>query len=167
MQHADHSALSDLLAQLGETLAVRGLKLVTAESCTGGWIAKVLTDPPGSSVYMDAGLVTYSNSAKQLLLGVSSASLEQFGAVSGAVAGEMAEGALAATEADIAISVTGVAGPGGGSAEKPVGTVWFGWCRRGHRAETTCEHFSGDRDVVRYQAVLFALEGLKKLLERT
>lgn len=157
-------ALAEVLGELGDSLAERGLKVTTAESCTGGWVAKVLTDRPGSSVYMDCGIVTYSNAAKVGLLGVSENVLDRFGAVSEPVAREMALGALAVSQADLSVAITGVAGPGGGTEEKPVGTVWFAWGRRGDQPEAASAHFEGDRDSIRRQAVLFALKGLQELL---
>ncbi|MAL96966.1 CinA family protein [Hydrocarboniclastica marina] len=157
-------ALAEVLGELGDSLAERGLKVATAESCTGGWVAKVLTDRPGSSVYMDCGIVTYSNAAKVGLLGVSENVLDRFGAVSEPVAREMALGALAVSQADLSVAITGVAGPGGGTEEKPVGTVWFAWGRRGDQPEAASAHFEGDRDSIRRQAVLFALKGLQGLL---
>lgn len=164
MHQVTDQAISELVMTLGDTLADRGLKVATAESCTGGWITKVLTDRPGSSIYTDTGLVTYSNQAKQSLLGVSAMSLERYGAVSEPVAREMVLGALAASQANLALAVTGVAGPGGGSDEKPVGTVWFAWGRRGDRPVAARERFTGDREAVRRQAVMFALQGLQHLV---
>ncbi len=150
--------LSDLLLQ-------RGITVATAESCTGGWIAKVLTDRAGSSAYVLAGLVTYSNDAKQELLGVTDVSLSGHGAVSEPVVREMVAGALATTGASVAVAVSGVAGPGGGTDDKPVGTVWFAWGKSAADTEAVMKHFSGDRDSVRRQAVVFALDGVKDYLE--
>ena len=165
MQEVTDQIIAGLVNDLGELLADRGLKVATAESCTGGWVAKVLTDRPGSSMYTDMGLVTYSNDAKRALLGVTEHSLEHYGAVSEPVAREMVLGALAASSANVALAVTGVAGPGGGSEDKPVGTVWFAWGRRGDQPVAACERFAGDRDAIRRQAVYFALQGLKDLVE--
>lgn len=164
--HSDPRAAdpSDQVRMLAGALEARGLRLVTAESCTGGWIAKLVTDMPGSSAWFDAGLVTYSNEAKQRLLGVSAATLERFGAVSAETAREMLAGALACSAADVAVAVTGIAGPGGGTADKPVGTVWIGWQRRGAGATAQCFHFAGDRDAVRRQTVVAALSGLRHCL---
>ncbi|MFE8071900.1 nicotinamide-nucleotide amidase [Marinobacteraceae bacterium S3BR75-40.1] len=156
--------LYEAAAALGDRLEQTGMKLATAESCTGGWIAKALTDVPGSSAYLECGLVTYSNDAKQELLGVTPLSLDKHGAVSEAVVREMVIGALTATGADIAVSVSGVAGPDGGTAEKPVGMVWFAWGRQGEEPEAVCEQFGGDRDSVRRQAVLFALQAVRGYL---
>lgn len=165
MPASDHE-LEYVGSQLAEQLLAAGHTLATAESCTGGWVAKVLTDKAGSSAYVVGGLVTYSNDAKQALLGVTYASLANHGAVSEPVVREMVAGALAATGANIAVSVSGVAGPGGGSEEKPVGTVWFAWGSGVDTTEAVVQHFSGDRDQVRRQAVLFALQGVSGFLEK-
>ena len=133
--------------------------LTCAESCTGGWIAKVLTDRPGSSNWFDRGFVTYTNRAKQEMLGVSSETLAIHGAVSRETVLEMAHGALANSAAGYAVAVSGIAGPGGGSEEKPVGTVWIAWVCDGF-ADATCEHFQGDRESVRLASVEAALAGL-------
>lgn len=158
------ATLSDAGTRLGELLERQGWTIATAESCTGGWVAKVLTDRAGSSAYVRAGLVTYSNEAKRELLGVTGQSLEEYGAVSEPVVREMVAGALAVTGADVAVAISGVAGPGGGSEDKPVGTVWFAWGRGPADTEAVVEHFSGDRDQVRRQAVLFALQGVREFL---
>lgn len=134
--------------------------LVTAESCTGGWIAKCCTDMAGSSAWFERGFVTYSNAAKQDMLGVQSATLAQYGAVSEAVTAEMALGSLQYSRAQLALSVSGIAGPGGGTADKPVGTVCFGWVLVGGKVFTETCHFSGERDAVRLQAVEHALQGV-------
>lgn len=138
--------------------------LVTAESCTGGWIAKLLTDIPGSSTWFDAAAVTYSNRAKQALLGVTPDTLERHGAVSRECAKEMVSGALTRSDATVAVAVTGIAGPSGGTPDKPVGTVWVAWQRRGSDARTEVFHFVGDRDAVRRQTVAAALDGIRKIL---
>lgn len=160
--------MSNRLAQQAQNLATRlltqQLKLAAAESCTGGWIAKVLTDIAGSSEWFDRGFVTYSNRAKQEMLGVNAETLVVHGAVSEAVVREMVAGALAHSQADLALSVSGVAGPGGGSPEKPVGTVWFAWQSREGEAVAACYRFAGDREAVRRQAVRVALEGALALL---
>ena len=148
------------LATLAEHLTQRGWMLATAESCTGGWIAKICTDVAGSSTWFDRGFITYSNEAKQDMLGVCAENLAQFGAVSEAVVAEMAAGALRHSRAHIALAVSGIAGPGGGSPEKPVGTVCFGWAVRGGEATTTTCHFAGDREAVRWQSVVYALQGV-------
>ena len=164
--HSDpcEADLLDLVRELAEILESQGLRLVTAESCTGGWIAKLVTDQPGSSAWFEAGLVTYSNEAKHRLLSVSLATLERFGAVSAETAREMLAGALAHSTADLAVAVTGIAGPGGGTPDKPVGTVWIGWQRRGAGADARCFHFAGNRTSVRRQTVAAALSGLRHCL---
>jgi nicotinamide-nucleotide amidase len=146
-----------------ETLRQR-LMLVTAESCSGGWIAKTLTDLPGSSAWFDAGVVTYSYEAKQALLGVDPRTLEHSGAVSEETALEMVSGALARFGAGVAVAVTGIAGPSGGTPGKPVGTVWIAWKRRGGYAHAQLFHFDGDREAVRRRTVAAALAGLRKTL---
>ncbi|NMT64326.1 nicotinamide-nucleotide amidohydrolase family protein [Marinobacter orientalis] len=160
-------ALADAGEQLAEVLERRQLTIVTAESCTGGWVAKVLTDRAGSSAYVLAGLVTYSNGAKTELLGVTEPSLNEYGAVSEPVVREMVAGALAATGASVAVAISGVAGPGGGSEDKPVGTVWFAWGSSPRDTEAVVETFRGDRDQVRRQAVLYALQGVRGFLENS
>ncbi|OZB12866.1 MAG: damage-inducible protein CinA [Marinobacter sp. 34-60-7] len=145
---------------LGDALIDKGLTLATAESCTGGWLAKVLTDRAGSSAYVLAGLVTYSNKAKQALLGVAAEALAQHGAVSEPVVRQMVAGAVRVGGARVAVATSGVAGPGGGSAEKPVGTVWFAWGTGPDNTRAEIRRFDGDRDAVRRQAVLYALEQL-------
>lgn len=149
-----------LSAALGQALKQQGATVTTAESCTGGWIAKVLTDIAGSSAWFERGFVTYSNQAKSSLVGVNAATLAQWGAVSEAVVCEMAEGALQAANADFAVSVSGIAGPDGGSAEKPVGTVWFAFAQRGGQTLARHQLFTGDREAVRRQATAFALNTL-------
>ena len=152
------------LAQLvGEALKARGMLLVTAESCTGGGIAQTITQVSGSSTWFDRGFVTYSNISKEEMLGVSPETLERHGAVSEATAREMADGALQYSHAQVAVSVSGVAGPTGGTPEKPVGTVWFAWTSQG-KAQTACHFFSGDRDAIRVKAVRIALQGVLDLL---
>lgn len=149
-----------LVRQLGNELLDKGLKIATAESCTGGWVAKVITDVPGSSAWFDCGFVTYSNVAKQTMLGVSEAVLLQHGAVSEATVRAMAEGALTHSLADLSVAISGIAGPGGGTPTKPVGTVWLAWAWRGQATQAHHHLFSGDREAVRVQAVMAALEGL-------
>ena len=150
--------------RLAEQLMRQGLLLAVAESCTGGWLAKVCTDISGSSNWFDRGFVTYSNSAKQQMLGVSGQTLQVEGAVSEAVVIEMVTGVLQQSDAHIAVSISGVAGPGGGTEEKPVGTVWFAWKRTSLLAVTSCFHFDGDRNEVRRQAVERALQGLLEIV---
>ncbi len=148
----------DLAASAGRALLARGWRLVTAESCTGGGLSAALTDIPGSSQWFERGYVTYSNLAKQQDLGVSANTLEVHGAVSSAVVLEMAAGALRASGADLALSVSGVAGPDGGTAAKPVGLVWFALAQRGVPSRSEMRHFPGDRAAVRLAAVHRALE---------
>ncbi|WP_425435222.1 CinA family protein [Marinobacter lutaoensis] len=157
-------ALNQAADHLGDLLQEQGWVMATAESCTGGWVAKVLTDRPGSSDYVTAGLVTYSNAAKQAVLGVSAQTLAEHGAVSEPVVRQMVAGALAATGADVAVAISGIAGPGGGSPDKPVGTVWFAWGSGPEHTETAVRRFQGDRDQVRRQSVLFALESVSRYL---
>jgi len=153
---------SALAARLGRVLADRRWTVATAESCTGGLIAGAITQVAGSSAWFDRGFVTYSNEAKIEMLGVRSETLAAHGAVSEATAREMAAGALTRSSADIAVAVTGVAGPAGGSLEKPVGQVSFAWACRGRSVEARTEQFAGDRAAVRDAAVALALEGLIK-----
>ena len=153
-------ALVTLATLAGTRLKARGLKLVTAESCTGGWVAEAVTAIPGSSDWFERGFVTYSNEAKREMLGVRAETLDRTGAVSEETALEMARGALEASRAQVAVSITGVAGPTGGTATKPVGMVCFGWALGGGGADTTTKHFKGDRGEVRRQSVVFALQGL-------
>ncbi|MGR8920710.1 MAG: CinA family protein [Gammaproteobacteria bacterium] len=160
----DQDSLELAARDLGEALLERGWRLATAESCTGGWIAQSVTAIAGSSDWFEAGLVTYSNAAKASLLGVDPMLIERHGAVSGETAAAMAAGAVAVTGADLAVAVTGVAGPGGGSAAKPVGTVWFGFARAGQAPRTECRRFDGDRRAVRAQTVAVALAGLTEML---
>jgi nicotinamide-nucleotide amidase len=152
--------LARLARDTGRALTDAALRLVTAESCTGGWIAKLLTDMAGSSGWFDRGFVTYSNEAKTELLGVPAELIREHGAVSGPTVRAMAEGALRHSRADLALAVSGVAGPGGGSPAKPVGTVWLAWAGPGGASDAVCRHFDGDRDAVRRQAVAAALEGV-------
>jgi nicotinamide-nucleotide amidase len=152
--------LLQLSQQLGAQLLQRGWRVATAESCTGGGIAAAITAVPGSSSWFEYGMVSYANSAKQKLLGVREAVLEKEGAVSEAVVIEMARGAIALSAANIVVAVSGVAGPGGGSPEKPVGTVWFAWVKATGETNTELKNFGGDRAAVQEQSVIFALQGL-------
>jgi nicotinamide-nucleotide amidase len=156
---ADDAGLAALAAAAGEALRARGWMLATAESCTGGWIAQAVTSVSGSSSWFERGFVTYSNAAKQELLGVREATLAAEGAVSEAAAREMAAGALARSRAQVTVAVTGVAGPTGGTAAKPVGMVCFAWQAPGGAWSET-RRFDGDREAVRRQAVAAALEGV-------
>ena len=150
---------------VGAALARRKLLLACAESCTGGWAAAVVTATAGSSDWFERGFVTYSNQAKTEMLGVPKETLAGHGAVSEETARAMAEGALAHSGADAALAITGIAGPGGGSPGKPVGTVCFSWCSKGEAAESETRLFSGDREAVRRSAVIHALSGLLARLE--
>lgn len=152
--------LRQLSIAVGNKLKAQGGWVTCAESCTGGWVAKALTDIAGSSAYFDRGFVTYSNAAKHDLLGVDETTLANFGAVSEAVVREMAQGALRAANADFAIAISGIAGPEGGSGDKPVGTVWFAFAMREGQVAAHRQIFSGDRDAVRLQAAVFALQTL-------
>lgn len=153
------SELFELAEQLGRTLKANGKKIVTAESCTGGWIAQTITDVPGSSGWFDRGFVTYSNVAKVQMLGVSPQTLKEYGAVSAETATEMAAGALAHSDADMAVAVTGIAGPDGGTPEKPVGTVFIAWARKNGAFKVVGKLFTGNRREIREQTVKSAIEG--------
>ena len=155
--------LLTLATTLGQTCKTNKLMLTTAESCTGGLIAELITAIAGSAVWFERGFVTYSNIAKQEMLGVQKITLEQQGAVSEQTAIEMATGALKHSHAQLSVAVTGIAGPDGGSAEKPVGTVWFAWASSQGNCLAQSRHFSGDRNSIRRQATEFALNGLIKL----
>jgi nicotinamide-nucleotide amidase len=162
---ADHDAIKELAQALVAELRVASKAVATAESCSGGWVAKAITDIPGSSLVFHYGIVSYSNGAKESLLGVKIDTLEQQGAVSEAVVAEMAEGALHLSGADVAVAVSGVAGPDGGSKDKPVGMVWFAWAVRDgskEKVDTSCMNFDGDRDMVRELTVAHALQGVRE-----
>lgn len=159
----DEAELETLAQSLGQALQRHSLRLVTAESCTGGWIAQCVTAVPGSSAWFDRGFVTYSNAAKTGMLGVPPELIERHGAVSEPVVLAMAAGALGHSLAEVSVAVSGVAGPAGGSAEKPVGAVWFAWQRVGRAAVTRGCLLAGDRRAVRGQAVAIALRGLRDL----
>jgi nicotinamide-nucleotide amidase len=165
MSEADEQHILELTQRCAERLRSLGLHLVVAESCTGGWLAKVLTDLPGSSDWFDRGYVTYSNAAKQSMLGVSGETLAAHGAVSEATVREMSQGALQESGADLALAVSGIAGPGGGTMEKPVGSVCFAWQRRGSEAQVSRERFVGDREQVRRQSVIYLLQRLQAMLD--
>lgn len=148
-----------LLAEsLGIELIRRHWSLTTAESCTGGWVAKVVTQVSGSSQWFDRGFVTYSNLAKQEMLGVTSETLQRHGAVSEATVREMALGALHYSHAQVSLAISGIAGPSGGTPDKPVGTVWFAWAIRDGSVSTATRKFDGNRESIRHQAVEIALE---------
>jgi nicotinamide-nucleotide amidase len=152
--------LHQLAVQVSDHLRLKRLVVVTAESCTGGWLAKVLTDTAGSSKWFDRGFVTYSNASKIDLLGVSSTILDSWGAVSEQAARAMAEGARRRGTGNLAVSISGIAGPGGGSPLKPVGTVWFAWSHSDQGIVVAHRRFEGDRVSVRRQAVIIALKGI-------
>ena len=165
---ADHEAIRKLAEALVQELNESGKAIATAESCTGGWIAKAITDIPGSSAVFGYGIVSYANGAKESIIGVQNASLESHGSVSSEVVEEMAKGTLSLSGADIAVAVSGVAGPDGGTEEKPVGMVWFAWAVRDGadaRVDTKCEQFSGDRELIREASVAYALQGARERIE--
>jgi len=153
-----------LATEVGILLKKTGVKLVTAESCTGGWVAQAITSVPGSSAWLDRGFVAYSNAAKMEMLGVESATLAQQGAVSEAVVREMAQGAIRHSRAHLSVAITGVAGPDGGTAEKPVGLVWFAWGQKLGYAEAVAHRLTGSRATIRARSVLIALDGLRQRL---
>ena len=165
---ADYESLQKIAAAVVEDLTAAGKAVATAESCTGGWIAKSITDIAGSSAVLGYGIVSYSNGAKESLLGVKNATLEEHGAVSEPVVREMADGVLHLSGADIAVAVSGIAGPDGGTDDKPVGTVWFAWAVRdgaSAKIETSCQQFGGDRELVRELTVAHALQGVLERIE--
>ncbi|MBK8640517.1 MAG: nicotinamide-nucleotide amidase [Chromatiaceae bacterium] len=157
--------LEKLAEAVGHRLLARQALVATAESCTGGWIAQVLTSVPGSSLWFDRGFVTYSNQAKQEMLGVAPETLAAHGAVSAPVVAEMVVGALSHSQARVTLAVTGIAGPGGGSEDKPVGTVYLAWAWRDQVPLIQRRQFAGDREAVRRQTVRVALERLIELLD--
>jgi nicotinamide-nucleotide amidase len=157
--------MNELARKIGAALTARGALLATAESCTGGWAAQALTALAGSSNWFERGFVTYSNAAKQEMLGVRAETLARHGAVSEETAREMALGALRHSHAAVALAITGVAGPGGGTREKPVGTVCFAWAAKGDALRSETRHLAGDRESVRRQSVERAFAGLLELLD--
>lgn len=156
--------LYEISGKVGDALKANTLVMAAAESCTGGWIGQAVTMVPGSSKWFDRGFVTYTNEAKQEMLGVSAETLKKFGAVSEQTVREMAAGALKASRAQVSVAVSGVAGPAGGTPKKPVGTVCIAWCRAGAEPAARTYRFQGDRDAVRRQSVIAALEGVLGLL---
>jgi len=157
--------LTTLATLVGARLRAKGMMLATAESCTGGWVAQAVTAIGGSSEWFERGFVTYSDAAKQEMLGVSARTLAAHGAVSEQTAREMAVGALAHSRAQVALAVTGIAGPTGGSPEKPLGMVCFAWALNGGAVSALTRRFHGDRDSVRRQSVIAALQGVLESLE--
>ena len=152
------------LQQLTARLRECGLMIATAESCTGGLVAKLLTDAAGSSSWFECGFVTYSNGSKMEMLGVSGQTLSDYGAVSQETVKEMVIGVLRNSRAQAALAISGIAGPSGGDAEKPIGTIWFAWAVKGRHLEEKM-YFDGDRDAVRTQAAQYALSGMVRMLE--
>ncbi len=159
-----HDEITTLAEELGEALKECSLLAAVAESCTGGGVGEAITRIAGSSAWFDRGFITYSDESKQELLGVSAATIAAHGAVSEQTVRAMLEGALARSRATVAAAVTGVAGPGGGSAEKPVGLVWFAWGSKDGAIIAEARQFGGNRDGVRTQAVAYALRGLLEVL---
>jgi nicotinamide-nucleotide amidase len=158
------NSVEQLSQQLGELLLKHKQILVTAESCTGGGVANAITEIAGSSAWFDRAFVTYSNEAKQEMIGVEGQTLAEFGAVSEPVVIQMVQGALKNSNATIGVSISGIAGPTGGSEEKPVGTVCFAWADKYDWLKVETQHFTGDRSAVRTQAVIHALETIKEHL---
>ena len=157
--------VNQVVGELAASLLAKGWRMVTAESCTGGWISKCCTDLAGSSNWFECGYVTYSDNAKARTLNVDRSALQRHGAVSDAVAQQMAKGASRAAGVEAALAVTGIAGPDGGSKEKPVGTVWFAWDIQGRATSSERVQFKGNRESVRHQSVLHALRGLLQRLD--
>jgi nicotinamide-nucleotide amidase len=157
--------LYQLAERVGHALKAKGMMMATAESCTGGWIAQAVTAVPGSSEWFERGFVTYTYISKREMLGVKPETLDAHGAVSEQTVREMTQGALARSHAQVAVSVSGTAGPSGGTAQKPVGTVCFGWGAIGGALQSAVEQFDGDREAVRRQAVAYALERVLALVE--
>ena len=155
-----------LAAQVGGLLKAHGLMLATAESCTGGGVAQAVTEIAGSSAWFERGFVTYSNDAKREMLGVSADTLMQYGAVSEAVVREMVAGALHHSHAHVALAVSGIAGPNGGTPEKPVGTIWFAWGVKDRTCVAHLHHLAGNRSEIRAQSVRIALQGVVDLLNQ-
>lgn len=158
-------SISKLLEQIAPRFLQTEQRLASAESCSGGWLAKAITDLDGSSQWFECSIVSYSNQAKQDFLGVNAQTLEQHGAVSQPVVKEMVLGLLSRCQADIAVSISGIAGPGGGTTDKPIGTVWMAWAKQGQFIEAIRFSFNGDRKQVRLQAVYEAIKGVQRILE--
>ncbi len=163
----DDESLTGLAQAIGNRLHETGIMLASAESCTGGWVGKVITDIVGSSRWYERGFITYTNQAKHEMLGVSAETLQAYGAVSEETVCEMARGTLKHSHADLALAITGIAGPGGATNKKPVGTVWLAWANSDDFLHSEKHHFEGEREEVRRQAVVCALDGvLKHLLNK-
>jgi len=162
----DSAELESLAVKLGMVLHERNLCCATAESCTGGLVAKLITDVAGSSAWFQGGYVCYANACKHSMLGVPLATIEQFGAVSNEVVRALCEGGIARSNADIVVAISGVAGPGGGSEAKPVGTVCIGWIQRGAAASCCVYQFAGDREAIRAAAAGQALRGILTIVEK-
>ncbi|NIW86814.1 MAG: nicotinamide-nucleotide amidohydrolase family protein [Gammaproteobacteria bacterium] len=160
MHEENTEGIHHLAARVGGALKDHGLVLATAESCTGGWVAQAITSVAGSSRWFERGFVTYSNRAKQEMLGVLAATLEAHGAVSEEVVREMALGALAHSAAQVSVAITGIAGPEGGTPDKPVGMVWLAWARTNGAVDCRVRHYTGDRRHIRQQAVMDGLHGV-------
>lgn len=159
--------LDRMIEELAVQAKSKQMRVATAESCTGGWVAQELTALAGSSIWFDCGFVTYSNEAKQRMLGVTADLIISNGAVSEPVVVAMAKGAVERSSAELSVAISGVAGPGGGSPDKPVGTVWLAWYLKGSEVESCCYQFEGDRSEVRQQAVEQAIKGLIKQLSKS
>jgi nicotinamide-nucleotide amidase len=162
--HRSPVTLYRLAERVGAALKKRKLMLATAESCTGGWVSEAVTMVPGSSEWFERGFVTYTYISKREMLGVNERTLDKHGAVAEEIVREMVEGALSRSHAQVAVAVSGVAGPGGGTPEKPVGTVCFAWARKGKAVRSETKRYSGDRESVRRQSVEHALAGVLALL---
>ena len=160
------SDFTKLATMLGNALQKKSLTLSTAESCTGGLAAKLITDISGSSAWFDRGFVAYNNAAKQEMLDVNQKTLKQFGSMSEETVKEMAEGALKHSHAEVSLAITGIAGPSGGTTQNPVGTVFFAWAGQSFKTKTHTEHFTGNREKVRKQAVFFALQRLLEYIQK-
>jgi nicotinamide-nucleotide amidase len=163
-ENVTEAELTALGAEVGQALAGAGVMLATAESCTGGWVGRAITSVSGSANWYERGFITYSEAAKREMLGVSAEVLQQHGAVSEPTARAMAQGALAHSHAQVALAVTGIAGPTGGSEDKPVGMVWFAWAANGRPTQAVCHMLDGDRETIRRQSVAIALRGLLNVL---
>lgn len=164
MNIVTEETLHVLASRLGECMKARKMTLAAAESCSGGWLAKIITDLPGSSSWFEGSVVSYSNAMKQQVLGVSAFTLDEFGAVSGETVLEMCDGLLENTSADVVVSISGIAGPDGGSEDRPVGLVWLCRGRRGKSTQAFAFNFSGDREAVRLQTLDKVLNELLDLL---